>query len=97
MGNDHSKKDQSEQKSIELHKIGHEKFNHFNYNESEDLIEVTIDVESERDVKNWRSELRQVDSFEDKETLLLPVRDDFTARGFCGNVGSAKVYLNVCS
>lgn len=55
MGNDHSKKDHTEQKNAEILKIGHEKFSHFIYNEPEDLIEVTIDVESERDVKNWRA------------------------------------------
>jgi hypothetical protein len=90
MGNDESKRQPSGEQTGEL-KIGHERFKHFRYIEKDDLIEVTLEVESEKEVKEWEADARRAAGFEDPETLLLSVKHNFEGRGFCGNVGTVKV------
>ena len=75
MGPTQNKGDQVNQSALnEDIKINHEKFQNFVYLEPEDLIQITLDINSEKDHKFWDGQLKRLSFFEDKEALLLPSR-----------------------
>lgn len=61
MGPTHPKNNQN-QPAPDI-KINHEKFHNFIYHEQNDLIEITIDMQNERDLKSWDGHLRRLDNF----------------------------------
>jgi len=52
MGNDNKRQVAQPREEGEL-KIGHERFLMFRFIEEEDLLEITQEVESEKDIKGW--------------------------------------------
>lgn len=71
MGNTNKKEEQIKKNDNDI-KINHEKFSHFVYHEPEDLIEITLEAESEKDINRWDQDLKRINSFQDKETLMVP-------------------------
>lgn len=45
-------------------------------------------------MKTWEKDvITSVNGFENKDSLLLPVKHEYQPKGWCGNTGSAKVPL----
>ena len=64
MGPTQNKGDQVNQSSLnEDIKINHEKFQNFNYLEPEDLLQIILDINSEKDHKAWDTQLKRLSFF----------------------------------